>query len=437
MNGGIFMKESSHSWWVKRLLFLSSIFFSILLIFSSFVSGGLFDNIDFNYFQLIVAVTSIVAIIITKKYQISVENSYFDEVLKKYIAKIKLSIVNNYVHNSRSELRFGLNILFFFSILCILFINILRFDIITFIFSALLLIIGYMYADYIPHSNAYAKLYDSKFSIEPTAIKGLSRIYKDEYDKTKFKKSNSFYQTDCFSEEDKKYPKHQILCMKNILWCEINRTNDITNIISYICVFLNVIFIIPNALNNIVVQFLQKVSVIINVPTAEMIGNKQIDLIIIILLNITFTVSNIIGISKHEEKCKNIYEIGSALLGENEYKDISKVYDNEFKKHKINNVIIARGRFTYSSQYISNHKNTIEDIPLKYRMWFIDKEQANIPRLKITVILSFFAVCMLLLQFQCSVIIFVANIFAHVLAYIVTRIFILSRIGKRNIIKNM
>lgn len=209
------------------------------------------------------------------------------------------------------------------------------------------------------------------------------------------------------------------------------------NIISYICVFLNVIFIIPNALNNIVVQFLQKVSVIINVPTAEMIGNKQIDLIIIILLNITFTVSNIIGISKHEEKCKNIYEIGSALLGENEYKDISKVYDNEFKKHKINNVIIARGRFTYSSQYISNHKNTIEDIPLKYRMWFIDKEQANIPRLKITVILSFFAVCMLLLQFQCSAFIFVANIFAHVLAYIVTRIFILSRIGKRNIIKNM
>lgn len=298
---------------------------------------------------------------------------------KKELVKKMSSQKYNELEESRAELRSGLEILFTTTILywiTIFFMKII--DLRWALIGGLVMIIAYIYADYVPHSQRYAKNYDQLFIAEdekPSAVRGLGRIYLEEYQETKFCKKDNFYtemaqilpydQSSANPSETKKY-------LKCIFSNKIASTNNALAIISYTMLAVNILTVVPDLYNILANTFFNNVTVI------------DIRKTINICATIIFMFVSICQLYEYYNECycmkKILYAINSDSLAE-----MLSVYRMIEKGHN-GKLYTVRGAFDYSQKYIEDH-HTIHGCPMKYRMKFPDKYLANISRYNSTYLL--------------------------------------------------
>ena len=113
------------------------------------------------------------------------------------------------------------------------------------------MIIAYIYADYVPHSQKYAENYDKLFIAEnekPSALRGLGRIYLEEYQKTRFRKKDKYYKEMAQllpydgSVAD---PKETKIFLKCIFGNKVASTNNTLAIIGYVMLAINILTVVP------------------------------------------------------------------------------------------------------------------------------------------------------------------------------------------------
>ena len=103
----------------------------------------------------------------------------------------------------------------------------------------LMLAIAFIYADYVPHAQFYAKEYDRLClrdggkEDKPDEVRGLARIYYSEYQNTHFKNHDKWYeqndQLEAFDESDNSVERDYILCY---LWSHLANVQDTGIIVS-------------------------------------------------------------------------------------------------------------------------------------------------------------------------------------------------------------
>lgn len=99
------------------------------------------------------------------------------------------------MQDAREELRFRLHILLFVVILVYGYFCIRFQSIFLFCAGVSLVLLTYLYADYIPHAVRYAETYDKYIEKKEkgNSTRGLALIYLEEYQKTNFDRNHKFY----------------------------------------------------------------------------------------------------------------------------------------------------------------------------------------------------------------------------------------------------
>lgn len=133
-------------------------------------------------------------------------------------------------------------------------------------------------------------------------------------------------------------------------------------------------------------------------------------------------------LSRWDRGIASVLERGSKKDRYNLYEEYRKKRPKKFE------IVRSRGIFVFCSSYISNGEK-LDEVPLQYRMLFVHKLYANIPRYRITVLLSAIFCVMFLLEYNVSyylIIIFVLVIWG--LSIILEKT-LLPQIGKIRLIK--
>lgn len=331
------------------------------------------------------------------------------------------------IQNSRDKLRFGLNILLTVSIILCLYWCYLTRDIWTFVMSICLLIITYLYADYIPHTVYYSKHYDSLFITDKNntkSFRGLARIYLEEYRQTQFNLNDKFYKKINEYLED----EHSVIqdeCIKHTLYMNANSCNSINVVVSIIIMFFNVLLVLPGAADQIIQ----------NITGNFVVNCNYFSGIMILLINIIFASVNISALYKYAEESNMIYSIYEALKSQ-DFRDRLHIYNDLLRKDPKNlEIMRARGIFTFCSTYMDENKN-LDSVDLKYKMLFSHRYYANKPRFIITACLLFVAMISSMIKYGLNYYLCLIIAFGYIILSILFFYLYLPILGKTIIKKN-
>lgn len=326
--------------------------------------------------NILIVLLEIISIPIGKSYQNQIEKSFFDNKgIKEILREMQPDIVFSSIQNSRNELRFGLKIITSITVLLSLYLTILSKSIWGFFTSVAVIWIAFVFADYIPHASFYSKYYDSLFTgkiKKAKSIRGLARIYKNEYEITNGFKDKEFYKSindyqassDC-NEQDE--------CIKCILYMKADSLYYPIILYSIIILFFNIILVIPHAFEISIKTLLSDLRI-----------NYDLLLSIVVLVfNVMFALLNLWMIIHHYKSCKLIQRIYNSFNSDksvdriNEYNRLRKEDGKSFE------IIRSRGVFVFCSTIIDKHIN-LDTINMKYRMLYSHRYYTNKPRFWIT-----------------------------------------------------
>ena len=399
----------------------------ILLISLSTSILPFFDNLkEYNiYFYIVIIIFQAISIWLSNKLSSVIEQSVFKGSKKQFFEKIKPYPKTISIQNARDELRFGLKIMIGVAVavcfcLCIKFQNTN-----LFIAAVSILTITFIYADYIPHSLFYAKLYDSLFidkSKSSNVLRGLARIYLEEYKLTKFDRKNKQYKKLSQYSRYHKYADIQDQCIKNVLFMKADSIRCPEIVYSAILMFINIFLTIPGFLDYTVNDLFK----------IKDVNVTFIGIMSVISINVIFSFIGFSNTFSYRDKCNSIKKIGECIIADDSKRHLEKYEEyrkNEGKKFEI---LRSRGVFVFCSTYISEGKK-LDSIPLQYRMLFIHKLDANIPRFKITVLLLTVLGFALLNESNCPIHYYVIFICIGIFISLLFRIFLLPIIGKYRI----
>ena len=97
-------------------------------------------------------------------------------------------------------------------------------------------------------------------------------------------------------------------------------------------------------------------------------------------------------------------------------------------------IIRSRGVFVFCSSYFIDKGLTLEKLDMNYKMLFIHKLYANIPRFWVTIMLSYIAIFCILLSLSISIYMIVCIYIILFLFMIIFRLYFLPDLGKRSIV---
>lgn len=210
------------------------------------------DAVNQTILSIIVIMIEIALIIIGKVHENNVDKDFLGRSKQEVIEEIKPAKYSQ-LEEARAELRSGIKIMLACAIIygiIIFFIKIINLQ--WALVGGLVMIIAYIYADYVPHSQKYAENYDKLFIVEnekPSALRGLGRIYLEEYQKTRFRKKDKYYKEMAQllpydgSVADTKETK---IFLKCIFGNKVASTNNTLAIIGYVMLAINILTVVPD-----------------------------------------------------------------------------------------------------------------------------------------------------------------------------------------------
>lgn len=418
----------------ENKLMLICILFNFIILFLSIFSlkPSINSNIELSYIiYIIIIISQIISIIVTSKYQSEVEKNIFPQREKKqFLQYVKPYSSLCFTQNARDELRSGLNILTPVSIICCLFLALVSRNVLGFIVRVCCISLTYMYADYIPHALNYPKRYDSlnnNLNEQSKSINGLSKIYKQEYILTGFDRDKKIYKELAkYKEPDDIKDKVRFIeqdnCIKCILFMKVDSIKCPDIIYNIILMFFNCLLVTPQVPEYVIKDFLTYA----NLNSSILIPR------ILIVVNILFLIINVIVLLNYKNSCEYIYELG-VNINTSDYKKRFNLY-KKIKKEKNFEIIRSRGVFVFCSSYFIDKGLTLEKLDMNYKMLFVHKLYANIPRFWVTIMLSYIAIFCILLSLSISIYMIVCIYIILVLFMIIFRLYFLPDLGKRSIV---
>ncbi len=411
---------------LKLLLLIFNIISIIIFVVIAVLStSDEFSFVSIKILSYILIGIQSLTLLLTNFYEKKVENTVFELKKSDYIRTVIPIQKESEAQIARNELRFGLNIIIIVSTVITIFLCLMLKSFLPFLASICLLGMAYMYSDYVPHAITYARRYDANFSniTNGNSIRGLARIYLDEYTKTKFKRKNPIYKKAWKYEYDKK-SLYQDDCIKCILQMKADSISGSSIIYSSIIVAINIVLILPGVLEFITSEFIAG-----NSKICELIR-----LVIFISINITFAIINIISIFTKIDKEENVLKIYKNINSSDSCERFN-FFRNLCAKNKI---IMSRGIYVYCSKYIDNFdpSKSIDKIDFPYRILFTHKYYANIPRYIITVILSLLSLSSILILLKIDYLIIMYLLLSLLLICAILGVFWLPHLGEC-IIKKM
>ena len=373
---------------------------------------------------IIVIMIEIFLIIIGKAHENNVDKDFLGRLKQEVIEEIKPAKYSQ-LEEARAELRSGIKIMLACAIvygIIIFFIKIINLQ--WALVGGLVMIIAYIYADYVPHSQKYAENYDKLFIAEnekPSALRGLGRIYLEEYQKTRFRKKDKYYKEMAQllpydgSVAD---PKETKIFLKCIFGNKVASTNNTLAIIGYVMLAINILTVVPD-LYDFIAQFFSYLTITNAKTTISMCAT------------IIFMTVSVCQLYEYYCECYGVKRIVQAI-DSNSLAEMLSVYSDIEKGHN-GRLYRIRGSFDYSQNYIEQH-NTIKGCPMKYRMKFPDKYYANISRYNATYLLSvaiFFLILSNYTNFSSRLLVVMSIVIG--IGYVVGKYVFLPQIGRRRI----
>ena len=404
---------------LKAIAAMSTILATILAIIATFIIQ---KQPYIQYISIIIIIFQALSIVFSFFYQKEIDKIIFKGNKKILFLQVDSNKFKTSIQGARQELRDGLIILMTIAVIvCILWVFTTK-NLLLFISCICMLSVGFIYADYIPHTKSYARKYDKNHLSEgekESANRRLARIYHEEFIKTNFKRKNKLYQEWANLKYDES-SQQQDECIKFILRSgldAIKTPNIITNILVLV---ISVFTIIPGVTDFLASNILKNISLDYNTSFLSML----------VVINITLLCLNFQSISCYDSKSQITYNLINLIIGDNK-----KARFDEYKaKYEMERTIRARGIFDFCSTYMDKG-SPIEKIDFKYRMLFTHRFDANLPRFHLTVILMSIALLCVLMDLSLNwSIIGVIYVFIFVFT-ILFRYFILEKIGKYRIMK--
>lgn len=378
---------------------------------------------------VIILILQAAVVCLSSKYEKIVENAIFHSSKKQVYEKAKPYSKGSDLQDAREELRFGLHILLFVVILVYGYFCIRFQSIFLFCAGVSLVLLAYLYADYIPHAVRYAETYDKYIEKKEkgNSTRGLALIYLEEYQKTNFDRNHEFYKEVSRYDFDSNN-RVQDNCIKHILFMKADSIRCPEIVHNILLMVINWVLVIPNLSDYIL---------------KELMGEVKINMFIVrtmlsVTINVIIAVINIIICVTYKEKCEKIQTISNMI--NDTKKDGRKKrfdeYENLLKNDRRSKfeAIRARGVFVYCSTFISD-KKPLNSIPLKYRMLYIHKYYTNVLRFRITVALLMLCMVTLLLEYSVSILTILLLSFIYLLIALLFGKIILPNIGKKRISK--
>ena len=347
-----------------------------------------------NVVSAIIIVLQVIVICLSHKYEKIVESEIFHMSKGQVYERTKPYSRENTIQDARNELRFGLHILLFAVILVYGYLCIKFHCVLLFFAGTGLILLAYIYADYIPHAMRYAKLYDKNYidvKEKADSTRGLARIYLEEYQITNFDRNHSFYKE--VSRYDFDDNKIQDNCIKYILFMKADSIRIPEIVYSIFLMVVNWILVAPNLLGYIIKEFVGDIN------TNMFIIKSMLSVIV----NVIIAIINIIICVTYKEKCEEIQTLSNVINDtkrggrRRRFEQYEQCQKSESRSKF--EAIRARGVFVYCSAFIGNGKS-LNDIPLKYRMLYLHKYYTNILRFRITVALLMFCMVTLLIEYS-------------------------------------
>ena len=343
---------------------------------------------------------------------------------EKQIYKLK-GKVYSVVEYARQELRFGIQIMFIGAVLLALLIFALTGKMYFSIAIGLMLAIAFIYADYVPHAQFYAKEYDRLClrdegkEDKPDEVRGLARIYYSEYQNTHFKNHDKWYeqndQLEAFDESDNSVERDYILCY---LWSHLANVQD-TGIIVSVALLVVTVFTADSFFYDRLIEPFGIKPMFFDIVVS----------VINIFASIVFVLLTFEQMKDYDREQEIVMDDITASQSDNE--KIVKRY-NKLIREKNSNLINARAKFEYTMLKIEQAGELPEE---KYRMLFVHKAIPNRQRFQYTVLLAVTCVLLIMMDFWGATPYLAVPIGIGAGVYIVFGYWILPRIGKRRIAK--
>lgn len=364
---------------------------------------------------------------ITKKYE-NYKMNEMENLITEYSQNEKDNIlppksINNDSHMERNKQRsimlYGIFILIGIEFIFTYFMKC------SYLFVILICIesIIYMYLDYFAHVRRYAQKYDEKElqrngkSQKSNTVRGLARIYLEEYKKTKFNPKDCFY---------KKEQKYCIECKRQIVRMAVDRSNNYAQVFGYILMFINIMFLFPET-----EVFLISIFDIFNWKLKSSMLYSIVYFLIIFLTMIL----NLYSLPN--QKRIDVKQNLAFLTYLEDDRNFTKTYENE--KQNISVLAICRGVFQYTIAQLDKPNIFIENISINNRMLYIHRAVTHVSRLQITVILSWIIIARILRELINSnyiyIIVLVVEVIMSIIIYLILKKYYLPCIGKNKIIK--
>ncbi len=383
------MRKETALW--KNIIILVNVTTGCLAVLPA-AFGIVFSIENNSVFTVIIAVMvvclEIIAMVFGKVHMAKVERDIFGRPQKKVLEEIKPSSKNE-LERAREELRTGLKLLMIPAVILLIalyFTEKLAWNLS--IAAGLVLVIAFIYADYLPNTKRYLKDYDAYFvdGKEARSARGMARIYFDEWKKCGLKKSSNFY---------KEIEKDPVYCegdnkekTKGYIACVFAIRADLTDTSLTILSFSMLVINIMTATSRLYELLAGVLGAEAGKYALEMFG---------IMAPIVFTVVSICQIYEYYTQCYIVNTIWK-VLQKNDFDEMVELYDRIMSGSggKLSRVW---GAFVYTQTCIE-HKHDISHVPLKYRMLFPHKYTANKVRYRYTYWLAVAIVTLVMLEFK-------------------------------------
>lgn len=436
---------------LKRINIVLNLMLFLLAVAALFIQFSIPKiTIFIPFLNITIVLLTVILIFLGIIYQNKVDKDIFgDKSFNKVINEFRTDNKISSIQNARDELREGLNILLYTGICIVIYFTVVSKSIYTFVIGVTLLIIAYIYADYIPHVRHYSKLYDYYFcknSKMTDSTRGLAHIYLEEYlknDVINNKKPNSFYKKPPENYIEYQLPKSdqkaqenvQDKVIKNILYMRAKHLQAPIIVISVVLLFLNILFVIPSVADGVIDNFLN--DFVLYFPSIEKNISyiPYISVISIAIIDTILMIANISNIFAYKDNCTILLKLKEAY-NSNDSKELLDSYNFLLEKNGKRKIELlrARGVFTFCATYIDDGI-ILDGIDLKYRMLFCHRLHANRSRFWITFVLGLFTLVFTLfswnVNFLLSSIIIIISVVLALLFYILW----LPNLGKKRIIK--
>lgn len=280
-------------------------------------------------------------------------------------------------------------------------------------------VIIYIYADYLPHANYYAKQYDKKNGgRKGNAIRGLAKIYQWEYKKTRFNENDDFYkESKIYSPECIRYILNVVYRDEHSRWTIINNVLLLTNIMILFVGYSKNIF-----------QISAEYFHIVNIMSYDIIQ---------IIITIVANTITIVQLLIQDQFYENMTKIAFYSYYEGEKNILDEFYSELKEEGKyLNDILLVRGIFLYNSS-VFDKGGKIESINEDDRMLFIHKAIANRPRLKITIFCVSLLIMSAMMFLGMGLLQLLGICCLGIISYKVCKVFLLPCIGRKKIIKEI